>query len=150
MAFISNQERETLVKKTHKGYGGRKAFFFISIALTLAFIVLIVVFSFLGQKNSDSWEDFKWLDDKDHITTEGAVFIAIASVLVVLDITSLILMLTVISPKAVNKTTNKLESSALSGVKIKYKRTLDKVAAVTQRTEVKDKPKKQHKKKAKK
>ena len=125
MAFISDNERDRLDHKANKSYPGRKVFFFISMALTLAFIILVVVFSFLGQmEGHESWQKFDWIDPTtSKITAAGAIFIAIAVVIVALDIISLILMLCVISPKQSEKVIKKLQSSALSGVKTKKKGT---------------------------
>ena len=117
MAFITQRERDTLVKKTQKSYKGRKIFFLISIALTLAWMVLLVVLTFLAEAGVGSFKDAEgWFKD-GKITALGGVAIAITAVLVILDVVSLILMLTVVSPKDSVKTAKKLQSSAISGVK---------------------------------
>ncbi|MCF0227387.1 MAG: hypothetical protein HUJ52_01055 [Malacoplasma sp.] len=123
MAFISDKERDSLVKQANKTYTGRKVFFFISMALTLAFIVILVVFSFLGQKGT-VLNNYDWYDETTStITIPGWIFIAITAIIVIMDVISLILMLCVISPKDSQKVTKKLQSSPLSGVKTKKRGT---------------------------
>ena len=143
MAFISNKERASLVKKANKSYTARKVFFFIFTALTLAWLVIIVVFAVLGQKNPDSsialWQD-------GNLTGAGYAFIIVSGVLVIAEVIMVILMLSIISPKDASKANRKLESSALSGVKIKGKKNVDKVKAVRARSQVKQKSKKGKKK----
>lgn len=114
MAFISNRERDTLVKKNSKSYTARKVFFFIATALTLAWLILIVVFSILGQSGAAGVEVY-W--ENGGLTGTGIAFIVITAVIVAFDILMVILMLTVVSPKKSMQVTKKLQSSALSGVK---------------------------------
>ena len=142
MAFISNKERAHLVKKTNKSYTGRKICFFVITALTLLWLVLIVLFSILGQKDNENLKF--WDKENNTLTTAGFIYAIITFLLVFAEIIMVILMLSIISPRDTTKTTRKLQSSALSGVKIKHKRNLDKVAAVKARSQAK--PKK-HKKK---
>ena len=123
MAFISDKERDSLVHKANQSYTGRKIFFFISMAITLVWIILIVVFSFLAQKEGSEWQGYDWFNLDGTISSAGAVFITIAVVVVALDIVSLVLMLCVISPKQSEKVIKKLQSSALSGVKTTKKGT---------------------------
>ena len=129
MAFITQKERDTLVKKTQKSYKGRKIFFFISMALTLAWIILILVLTFLAEAHiitsGGGWYDY----ENQKITGLGIAAIIICAIIVILDIVSLILMLSVVSPKTSVKTAKKLQSSAISGVKTSKKGTSVSAAA---------------------
>ena len=127
MAFITQKERDTLVKKTQKSYKGRKIFFFISMALTLIWLVLILVLTFLAEAGKIG-DGGGWYKD-GAITPFGYAAIVIFAVIIILDIISLILMLSVVSPKTSVKTAKKLQSSAISGVKTSKKGTSVSAAA---------------------
>lgn len=128
MAFIKQSERERLVKKTEQNYGLRKFIITAEIILLIGFIVM--TFLSIMKSNPDEpenvWNWFKYNGGKpEALAPMGIGMLVWAIVIAVFGITSLILTWTLRSPKAIKKTINKLNSSALSGKKTKGKRAVD-------------------------
>lgn len=124
MAFIKNTEREGLIKKINKSYGFRKFLITIEIFLLVGFIVMTFLSFYFTQKGgagADIWEWFK-RDADDKITglaPMGIGMLVWAIVAAILALVSLILTWTLKSPKDTKAKMNKLESSALSGKRVK-------------------------------
>lgn len=124
MPYISNKKRESLIKKINKSYGFRKFLITFEIVLLIGFIIVAFV-SF--QKAAEGNEVWYWFNKPTDLTSGfkplGYGMLAVAIVLIVLAIISLILVWTTKSPKAVQEEVNELEAAPLSGIKINKKDT---------------------------
>ncbi len=123
MAFIKQTEREHLIKNVNRSYAIKKLLLLIDILALIAFVVMVFVSAYLAEKDT-SWE---WFDIHGKLTNLGIGMLIFAIAVVVLGVISLVLVLTIRSPKAIKKDIKKLESSALSGVKIKKGQTAGEI-----------------------
>ena len=142
MAFISNKERNKRVKQSNQSYGLRKLF----ISITVGLLVLLVIFGSLTMiKTAGIAKDFAdggahaggTLDQffdalaADPLSVIGknsagefgisafGIILAIITVLTLaFSVVSLVLVLTMKSPKAAKKNINVLQGAAISGKKI--------------------------------
>ena len=116
MAYISNKERDALVKKTFNSYTFRKLIIIFEVALLFSYIVLTFLSFYFTTKNNDSsWE---WIKEKDGLFTSlgwGMFFVGL--VVICLGIVSIVLVFTIKSPDKIRKVINKLDSSPLPGKK---------------------------------
>lgn len=139
MAFIKNTERESLIKKVNKSYGFRKFLITAEIILLIGFIVMTFVSGYFWGKQGQEWA--VWYDQTTNkLQPLGIGMLVWACVIVVFGLVALILTWTLKSPKDVKKEINKLETSALSGKKVKRSQTATDV--IKTRTTVKENKKK--------
>ena len=124
MAFIKNTEREGLIKKINKSYGFRKFLITIEIFLLVGFIVMTFLSLYFTRKAGTEETVWSWFDTDDTgkitgLTGMGIGMLVWAIVAAILALVSLILTWTLKSPKDTKAKMNKLESSALSGKRVK-------------------------------
>lgn len=120
MAFISNKERATLIKKTNKSYAFKKFLLLIDIVALVAFVVMTFVSWYMGvREKQEGWD---WFKADGGLTTLGIGMLIFAIAVVALGVVSVVLVFTIKSPKNTIKMNKTLESSALSGKKV-YKGT---------------------------
>lgn len=122
MAFISNEKREGLIRKINQSYGVKKAIVLIEIVALIAFIVLTFISLYKCNTGHDNWAWFKQASDDENtyvLTGLGIDMMVYAVLLGILGIISVVLVFTLKSPKTVKKDMKTLESSALSGKRIK-------------------------------
>lgn len=120
MAFISNTERNKLISKTQKTYWWRKFIITFTLILTIAYAALATI-SALAHP---IWAD--WLKDKDGktvLTDFGLGMVIVGFFIVFWSIFSFIALWTMRSPAKVIQYVDKLQSSALQGVKIDKEKT---------------------------
>lgn len=120
MAFISNKERATLIKKTNKSYAFKKFLLLIDIIALVVFVVMTFVSWYMGIKKGEAGWD--WFKTDGGLTSLGIGMLIFAIAVVALGIVSVVLVFTIKSPKNTIKMNKTLESSALSGQKV-YKGT---------------------------
>ena len=140
MAFIANKTRESLIKRINKSYKFRKFLISIEIILLIGFIVMAFLSTYYQRQNPDT-KTWSWFNsDTKKLTDMGWLMLAWAAVIAILGIIALILTWTLKSPSDVKKDINKLESSALSGKRIKRNETVSEI--YKSRTESKKKKEK--------
>ncbi|MBQ0045444.1 MAG: hypothetical protein KBS35_00955 [Mycoplasma sp.] len=132
MAFITNEKRQSLIKKINQSYGLKKALVLIEIVALIAFIIV----TFLSL-----YKDWQWFEG-DKLTTLGIGMMVAAAIIVVLGLISVILVFTLRSPKSVKKDMKTLESSALSGKRVYKTQTAGDVMRSRRRPEDDKKKKK--------
>jgi len=125
MAFITEKKRESLIKKVNKSYGFRKFLMIIEMALLIGFIV-VAFLSFTGK--APAWYE------TNKLTNFGIGMLVWAVIMTVLGLITLILILTLKSPKQVTAQVSHLESSARGG----RKQSKSSAAAYKERTRVKE------------
>lgn len=117
MAFISNKKREGLIKNVNQSYGWKKALVLLEIILLIAFIVVAFVSWYKANGNPES--KWAWIGADDKLTSLGIGMLAAACIVCALGVATVVLVFTLRSPKSIKKDIKTLESSALSGKKIK-------------------------------
>lgn len=120
MAFITNEKRESLIKRINASYTVKKLLMLIEIVLLITFIVLTFVSLYKTEKDPESL--WRWFDG-DKLTGLGIGMLVYAIVIALLGGTSLVLIFTIRSPKSIKNDVKTLESSALSGKRIKKDET---------------------------
>lgn len=125
MAFIKDSERKKLIKKTEQKYGVRKFLITLELILLLGFMAIVFTSLYMTEAKHD--ETWQWITSIDPIklTPLGIGIIVWAVVVVGLGIASLVLTWTLKSPKQIKENLNKLNSSALSGKRIKGKKAVE-------------------------
>ncbi|XQP55952.1 MAG: hypothetical protein ACOQNY_00960 [Mycoplasmoidaceae bacterium] len=119
MAFITNEKREGLIKRINESYTVKKLLMSLEIVLLIAFIVLTFISIYETDRGVEGWNWF----EGDKLTGLGIGMLIYAIVIALLGGTSLVLIFTIRSPKSIKDDVKKLESSALSGKKIKKDET---------------------------
>lgn len=126
MAFITNEKRESLISKVNQSYAVKKLIVLVEILALITFIVLTFVSLYNSNKNG-TWQWFQesLQEGKDvySLTALGIGMTIYAVLLGILGIVSVVLVFTIKSPKTVKKEIKTLESSALSGKRIKKSET---------------------------
>lgn len=130
MAFISNKERAKVSSKLYRGAGFRKFFILVSLicGVLCTVLVLLGLLVSLGKVIDNTDISLVELnhDGNWELTTYGIVVAVITCIALVGGVISVILLLTMRSPKSVTKDVYKLTSSALPG-----KRTTKHTASET-------------------
>lgn len=122
MAFISNKERDTKIKKLHKTNFGKKFYVSFSLILAIALLALVLIIGLFpiipDVKNHIIFEwvgDGKWFNYNDQITTYGIIMISLISAIIFMLISSLIAFLLMKSVKWGFKETVDLINSPIPG-----------------------------------
>lgn len=124
MAFISNEKREGLIRKVNQSYAVKKLIVLIEIIALIAFIVLTFISLYNAGRGDSNWQWFLQNDDETYALTGLGIGMTIYAVLLgILGIVAVVLIFTIKSPKSVKKEIKTLESSALSGKRIKKSET---------------------------
>ena len=116
MAFISNEKRENLIKNVNESYAWRKVLVLFEIILLIGFIVVSFISWYKAANGDAAW---KWINEDKKLTTLGIGMLAAGCVIAVFAIATVVLVFTLRSPKSIKKDIKTLESSALSGKRIK-------------------------------
>ncbi len=121
MAYISNKERDSLIKKTFNSYTARKIIIIFEVILLIAYIVMSFLSFYWWKKDIDASVETKWAWFKDgdnfDFTLLGWIMLSAGIVAAILGIASIILIFTIKSPDKIRQVINKLDSSPLPGVK---------------------------------
>lgn len=120
MAFISDKDRTSLIKKINRSYAFKKFLLLVEILALICFIIVSFV-SWMNVANGNA--GWSWFTPEKTLTTLGIGMAVYAAIIGVLGIVSVILIFTIKSPKGVIKQNKTLEASALSGKKIKNSET---------------------------
>lgn len=132
MPFISNEERNKLVKQTYKGYGWRKFVILYTIILTIAWAIMAVVPEFAKA----DWA--QWFTDEgtsiNDLATYGLTMGIIGIFLIVWAIAALVALLTMKSPSTIRAYEEKLSAAPLPWKKV-HPRKQSAVEIVRQRTQ---------------
>lgn len=123
MAFIKQTEREQLIKNVNRSYAVKKVLLLVDIVALITFVVMTFVSFFL----ESTAKDLSWFDASGALTGLGWGMLVLAAATVVLGVVCVVLVFTIRSPKGIKKDIKKLESSALSGVKIKKGQTAGEI-----------------------
>lgn len=120
MAFISNKERAKTSARLYRGSGFRKFFILISLICGVLCTLLIVIGLLvqIGKISTDEASKFALyhvVNGKFQFTAYGYVVAVITCIAFVGGLISIILTLTMRSPKSVTRDVYKLTSSALPG-----------------------------------
>jgi len=107
MAFITEKKRESLIKKINKSYGFRKFLMVIEMLALFAFIVVVFL------QGTGTIKQAYMADNK--LTGFGIGMLVWAIIMAILGLITMILILTLKSPKTVMKEVSHLESSARGG-----------------------------------
>lgn len=126
MAFIKDSERKALIKKTEQKYGARKFLITLELFLLLGFIAVTIVSAIKTAQGDENWSWFLVEDGViKNLTMVGWIMLVVAAIVLGLGIASLILTWTLKSPSQIKANINKLNSSALSGKRIKGKKAVE-------------------------
>lgn len=121
MAYISNKERDSLIKKTFDSYTARKIVIVFEVVLLIAYIVMSFLSFYWWKKEVDEGNETKWAWFKDggnfDFTLVGWIMLIAGIVIVILGVASIILIFTIKSPDKIRQVINKLDSSPLPGVR---------------------------------